>query len=81
MCDKSGKRPSCLHERPFAKRNREETGIFMKKGEIYEGIVEKTEFPNRGIIKAEDRRVTVKNAGRVRKKMDCPLRKNKSSKG
>ena len=34
----------------------------MKKGEIYEGIVEKTEFPNRGIIKAEDRRVTVKNA-------------------
>ena len=62
MCDKSGKRPSCLHERPFAKRNREETGIFMKKGEIYEGIVEKTEFPNRGIIKAEDRRVTVKNA-------------------
>ena len=62
MCDKSGKRPSCLHERSFAKRNREETGIFMKKGEIYEGIVEKTEFPNRGIIKAEDRRVTVKNA-------------------
>ena len=61
MCDKSGKRPSCLHERSFAKRNREETGIFMKKGEIYEGIVEKTEFPNRGIIKAEDRRVTVKN--------------------
>ena len=62
MCDKSGKRPSCLHERSFAKRNREETDIFMKKGEIYEGIVEKTEFPNRGIIKAEDRRVTVKNA-------------------
>ena len=62
MCDKSGKRPSCLHERSFAKRNREETGIFMKKGEIYERIVEKTEFPNRGIIKAEDRRVTVKNA-------------------
>ena len=62
MCDKSGKRPSCLHEQSFAKRNREETDIFMKKGEIYEGIVEKTEFPNRGIIKAEDRRVTVKNA-------------------
>ena len=33
----------------------------MKKGEIYEGTVEKTEFPNRGIIKAEERRIIVKN--------------------
>ena len=33
----------------------------MKKGEIYEGTVEKTEFPNRGIIKAEKRRIIVKN--------------------
>lgn len=33
----------------------------MKKGQIYEGIVEKTEFPNRGIVKAEDQRVQVKN--------------------
>lgn len=33
----------------------------MKKGEIYEGIVEKTEFPNRGIIRAEDRRIIIKN--------------------
>ena len=33
----------------------------MKKGEIYEGIVEKTEFPNRGIVKAENHRIVVKN--------------------
>ena len=34
----------------------------MKKGEIYEGRVEKTEFPNKGIVMVEDRRVAVKNA-------------------
>lgn len=33
----------------------------MKKGEIYEGTIEKTEFPNRGIIRAEDRRIIIKN--------------------
>ena len=33
----------------------------MKKGEIYEGIVEKTEFPNKGIVQAEDRRIVVKH--------------------
>ena len=37
------------------------TGEFMKKGEIYEGTIEKTEFPNRGIIRAEDRRMIIKN--------------------
>ena len=34
----------------------------MKKGEIYEGLVEKTEFPNKGIVTVEERRVAVKNA-------------------
>lgn len=34
----------------------------MKKGQIYEGIVEKIDFPNKGIVKIEDRKVTVKNA-------------------
>ena len=33
----------------------------MKKGEIYEGVVEKLEFPNKGILHIEDERVTVKN--------------------
>lgn len=33
----------------------------MKKGEIYEGTVEKVLFPNKGIIHMEDREVTVKN--------------------
>lgn len=34
----------------------------MKKGQIYEGIVEKVDFPNKGIVKIDDRKVTVKNA-------------------
>lgn len=33
----------------------------MKKGEIYEGIIEKVDFPNKGKIKVEDETVTVKN--------------------
>lgn len=33
----------------------------MKKGQIYEGIVEKVVFPNKGIIAIEDKRVIVKN--------------------
>ncbi len=33
----------------------------MKKGQIYEGIVEKVKFPNKGIVKVEDSEVTVKN--------------------
>ena len=34
----------------------------MKKGEIYEGIVEKMDFPNKGIIYIGGERATVKNA-------------------
>ena len=34
----------------------------MKKGQVYEGIVERVDFPNKGIVKIEDRKVTVKNA-------------------
>lgn len=34
----------------------------MKKGEIYEGIVEKIEFPNKGIVMIEEERAVVKNA-------------------
>lgn len=33
----------------------------MKKGEVYEGIVEKIQFPNKGLVKIEDANVTVKN--------------------
>ncbi|NLJ97256.1 MAG: 23S rRNA (uracil(1939)-C(5))-methyltransferase RlmD [Clostridiales bacterium] len=33
----------------------------MKKGQIYEGRVLRVEFPNKGIIDVEDRRVVVKN--------------------
>lgn len=33
----------------------------MKKGEIYEGIIEKVEYPNRGLVYVEDQKVIVKN--------------------
>lgn len=34
----------------------------MKKGEIYTGIVEKVDFPNKGILYIEDEKVVVKHA-------------------
>lgn len=33
----------------------------MKKGDIYEGIIEKVDFPNKGIVLAEGQKVIVKN--------------------
>lgn len=35
--------------------------LFMKKGEIYEGVIEKVEFPNKGFVWVDDQRVIVKN--------------------
>lgn len=32
----------------------------MKKGEIYQGIIERVEFPNKGIVQIEDKKVIVK---------------------
>lgn len=34
----------------------------MKKGQVYEGIVEKVNFPNKGVITIDDKKVIVKNA-------------------
>lgn len=34
----------------------------MKKGQVYEGIVEKINFPNKGIVNIEEGKVTIKNA-------------------
>ncbi len=34
----------------------------MKKGEVYEAVVEKTSFPAKGVVTVEDRKVTVKDA-------------------
>lgn len=34
----------------------------MKKGQIYEGYVERLDFPNKGIVRCEDEIVVVKNA-------------------
>jgi len=39
-----------------------ERNYFMKKGDIFEGKVIRTEFPNKGIIDIEGQRVIVKNA-------------------
>ena len=33
----------------------------MKKGEIYEGIIEKVDFPNKGYVMVEDQKLLVKN--------------------
>lgn len=33
----------------------------MKKGEIYEGIIEKVDFPNKGLVYVDSQKVTVKN--------------------
>ena len=33
----------------------------MKKGEIYQGIIEKIDFPNKGKVYLEEGKVTVKN--------------------
>lgn len=46
----------------FPYRIREGVNIEMKKGEVCEGIVEKIEFPNKGIVRIEDEKVVVKNA-------------------
>ena len=34
---------------------------FMKKGEIYEGVIEKVDFPNKGYVFVEDQKVLIKN--------------------
>lgn len=51
----------------------------MKKGEIYEGVVEYVDFPNKGIITIEDKKVVVKNAipGQKVQVMINKLRKGK----
>ncbi len=33
----------------------------MKKGQIYEGYVERIDFPNKGIVRCEDEAAVVKN--------------------
>lgn len=33
----------------------------MKKGEIYEGVVERIDFPNKGIVTIDGNRVVIKN--------------------
>jgi len=46
----------------------------MKKGQIYETIIEKTGFPNKGIATIEDRKITIKN-GIEGQKVSCSITK------
>ena len=33
----------------------------MRKGQIYEGMVERVDFPNKGLVRCEENRAVVKN--------------------
>ena len=52
----------------------------MKKGDIVEGIIEQVNFPNKGIMRYEDRQITVKNGlpGQVVAVSIMKLRKGKA---
>lgn len=51
----------------------------MKKGEIFEGVVENIEFPNKGILHIEGERVVVKNA-LPGQKLRCVITKRRKGK-
>ncbi|MDO4519267.1 MAG: 23S rRNA (uracil(1939)-C(5))-methyltransferase RlmD [Eubacteriales bacterium] len=51
----------------------------MKKGEIYEGIIEKVEYPNKGIIRIDEHKVIVKN-GIPGQKVRFMINKKRSNK-
>ena len=41
----------------------------MKKGEIYEGYVERMDFPNKGIVVVDEEKAMVKNADVYKRQM------------
>ena len=43
----------------------------MKKGDLFEGIVDVIEFPNKGIVTVDGERIVVKMPFRVRKFKAC----------
>lgn len=53
--------------------------VIMKKGEIFEGTVEYVDFPNKGIVPVEDKKVVIKNTipGQKVRFMINKLRKGK----
>ena len=52
----------------------------MKKGQIYEGVIEKVHFPNKGIVTVEDKKVIVKN-GVPGQKVSFSVNKVRKGKG
>ena len=48
----------------------------MKKGEIVEGVIERIQFPNKGIMSVEDTKVIVKNTI-PGQKVSCRITKKK----
>ena len=51
----------------------------MKKGDIYEGIIEKVEFPNKGIMVIDGERVVIKNTV-PGQKIQCVVTKRRKGK-
>lgn len=51
----------------------------MKKGDIYEGIIEKVEFPNKGIMVIDGERVVIKNSV-PGQKIQCVVTKRRKGK-
>ena len=49
----------------------------MKKGEIYEAVVEKIEFPNKGILHVEEEKVTRKKCHSRAEGTVCDQQKEK----
>ena len=60
-------------------KRRTERRNFMRKGDIYEGIVEKIEFPNKGILHIDGERVVIKNAI-PGQKIQCVITKRRKGK-
>ena len=52
----------------------------MKKGQIYETVIEKTSFPNKGIANIEDKRIIIKNAIEGQK-VSCSITKKRREGG
>ena len=52
----------------------------MKKGEIYEGVIEKVDFPNKGYVCIDDQKVLIKN-GIPGQKVRFMIQKKRSGRG
>ena len=54
--------------------------LVLKKGEIYEGVIERVMFPNKGIIRVAEETVIVKN-GIPGQKIRFQIQKKRKNRG